>query len=61
MEQVVGEGQRRRRSHSTEVGRGMGGLGGRITEERIGLSTAGGQFLFKTSNGFSELAFGIGW
>ena len=39
----------------------MGGSEGRATEEQIGLSTAGGRFLFKMWNGVSELAARMGW
>ena len=41
----------------------MGGLGGRAMEVRIGLSTAGEQFLSEMLNGvsISELAVSIDW
>lgn len=39
----------------------MDGLEGRTMEEQIGLSTAGGRFLFEMSKGVSELAASMGW
>ena len=54
--QVVVKGWQRYCSRSMGVERGMGGLGGRLRGEQIGLSTAGEQFLFKILGGGCELA-----
>ena len=39
----------------------MGGWEGRAVEERTGLSTAGGRFLFEMSNGVSEMVVNRVW